>query len=188
MDRFSLVHVLSREGQELSSLHGRLDAARIGLLLPGLLRPGEIDDALLCGPEGFAEEATRALLAYGVPAERVQAERFIPTGQPSRRPAPPVAPDAPPAALLRVTVDGLTRQIPVAEGETLLEAGLRAGLDLPWSCRGGMCCTCRAQLTEGEAAMDQNWSLTPAEQAKGFVLTCQSRPKTRELALDYDAA
>jgi ring-1,2-phenylacetyl-CoA epoxidase subunit PaaE len=75
----------------------------------------------------------------------------------------------------------------MAEGETVLEAGLRAGIDVPWSCRGGMCCTCRARVTEGAVEMDQNYSLQPWETEAGFVLTCQSRPRTPLVAVDYDA-
>lgn len=82
----------------------------------------------------------------------------------------------------------MTRDVPLAQGETVLEAGLRAGLDLPWSCRGGMCCTCRARVTEGAAEMALNYSLQPWEVEGGYVLTCQSRPTTDRVALDYDTA
>jgi len=89
--------------------------------------------------------------------------------------------------MLELVLDGVTRSVPMAPGETVLEAGLRAGIDLPWSCRGGMCCTCRARVTQGEVAMDVNWSLQPWEIEAGFVLTCQSRPRTPGIAVDYDA-
>jgi ring-1,2-phenylacetyl-CoA epoxidase subunit PaaE len=78
--------------------------------------------------------------------------------------------------------------VPIAEGEAVLEAALRAGLDLPWSCRGGMCCTCRARLVEGTAEMRQNFSLEPWEREAGFVLTCQAVPTAPRLVVDYDAA
>jgi ring-1,2-phenylacetyl-CoA epoxidase subunit PaaE len=90
--------------------------------------------------------------------------------------------------MLEVVSEGVTRAVPMLPGETVLEAGLRAGLDLPWSCRGGMCCTCRAKVTGGEVAMDVNYSLQPWETQAGFVLTCQSRPRTPAVAVDYDAA
>jgi ring-1,2-phenylacetyl-CoA epoxidase subunit PaaE len=189
LDRFAVVHVLSREKHELESLHGRLDAARIQALLPGLVPPGAIAEAFLCGPAGLPEAATEALTALGVPAEHIHAERFTPSS-----PLPDaggrqriVAPGVPPAALADITIDGVTRRVPVAAGETVLEAGLRAGLDLPWSCRGGMCCTCRAKVERGEVEMATNYSLQPWETEAGFVLTCQSRPKTDRLTIDYDA-
>lgn len=188
LDRFSVVHVLSREKHELDTLHGRLDAARILALLPGLVPPGEIAEAFVCGPEGLADSATAALTALALPAERIHVERFTPAGgAPAPRRAPP-APQAQPAAMAEITLDGATRRVPMAEGETVLEAGLRAGLDLPWSCRGGMCCTCRAKVTEGAVEMAVNYSLQPWETEAGYVLTCQSRPTTATVAVDYDAA
>lgn len=187
--RFSLVHVLSREKHELAALHGRLDAARIATLLPGLVPLAEIDAAFLCGPAGLAEVATEALTGLGLGPERIHVERFTPMGGVvAPRPAPAPAPGAPPAAMAEITLDGVTRQVPMAEGETVLDAGLRAGMDLPWSCRGGMCCTCRAKVTEGEVEMALNWSLQPWEIEGGYVLTCQSRPKGDRVAVDYDAA
>jgi ring-1,2-phenylacetyl-CoA epoxidase subunit PaaE len=186
--RLAVVHVLSREKHELDALHGRLDAARIAALLPGLVSPGAIDAAFLCGPEGLAEAATSALAGLGVAPERIHVERFTPAAGFVPRAAPAIAPDAPPAAMAQITVEGVTREVPMAVGETLLDAGLRAGLDLPWSCRGGMCCTCRARVTEGVVEMAQNYSLQPWELDGGYVLTCQSRPTTARVVVDYDAA
>jgi ring-1,2-phenylacetyl-CoA epoxidase subunit PaaE len=190
LSRLAVVHVLSREKHELAALHGRLDRERVSALVPGLVRPGEIAAAFLCGPSGMAEAATEALVSLGVMPERIHVERFTPAGTVvvahARR--PDAAADAPPAAVLEVVSEGVTRAVPMLPGETVLEAGLRAGLDLPWSCRGGMCCTCRAKVTAGEVGMDVNYSLQPWETEAGFVLTCQSRPKTPAVAVDYDAA
>jgi len=187
--RFTVVHVLSREKHELAALHGRLDQDRIAALLPGLVSPAEVAAAFLCGPAGLAEAATAALAGFGVMPDRIHVERFTPAGgAPAPRPAGAPSPGAAPAAMLEVVVEGVTRTIPMLEGETVLQAGLRAGLDLPWSCRGGMCCTCRAKVTQGAVAMDVNYSLQPRETEAGFVLTCQSRPQTATLAVDYDAA
>ncbi len=188
LGRLAVVHVLSREKHELAALHGRLDAARIAALLPGLADPAAIDAAFLCGPTGLAEAATEALSGLGMPPERIHVERFTPAGETAAIRRPPAAADAPRRATAEITLDGVTRGVPVAEGETVLEAGLRAGMDLPWSCRGGMCCTCRAKVTEGEVDMALNYSLQPWETVAGFVLTCQSRPKSSHVALDFDAA
>lgn len=188
LDRLAVVHVLSREKHELENLHGRLDAPRIQALLPGLVPPGAIAEAFVCGPEGLPDSATQALTALGLPPEHIHVERFTPAGgAPTPRHAPPPAPDAAPAATAEITLDGATRQVPMLAGETVLEAGLRAGLDLPWSCRGGMCCTCRAKVTDGAVEMAQNYSLQPWETEAGFVLTCQSRPTTATVSVDYDA-
>ena len=189
--RLTVVHVLSREKHELAALHGRLDRERVASLVPGLVRPGEIAAAFLCGPSGLAEAATEALVSLGVAPERIHVERFTTAGgvalPAASRPGPAAVADAPPAAVLEVVSEGVTRTVPMLPDETVLEAGLRAGLDLPWSCRGGMCCTCRAKVTAGEVAMDVNYSLQPWETEAGFVLTCQSRPKTATVAVDYDA-
>ncbi len=189
LDRLALVHVLSREKHELAALHGRLDAPRIQALLPGLTPPAAIAEAFICGPEGLPAAATEALTALGLPPEHIHVERFTPAaGATAPRPAAPPALDAPPTATAAITLDGATREVPIAPGETLLEAGLRAGLDLPWSCKGGMCCTCRAKVTDGAVEMAQNYSLQPWETEAGFVLTCQSRPTTAQVSVDYDAA
>ncbi len=194
LTRLAVVHVLSREKHELAALHGRLDAERIAALLPGLAAPSSIDAAFLCGPAGLPEAGTAALATLGIPPDRIHTEHFTASSpSPAGALPPPLAgegrdggPDA--AALATITLDGVTRDIPLLPGETVLEAGLRAGMDLPWSCKGGMCCTCRAKVTEGAVDMFLNYSLQNWEIAAGYVLTCQSRPKTERLALDYDAA
>ncbi|CAA9262035.1 MAG: 1,2-phenylacetyl-CoA epoxidase, subunit E [uncultured Acetobacteraceae bacterium] len=191
--RLTVVHVLSGEKHELAALHGRLDRGRVSSLVSGLVRPGEIVAAFLCGPSGMAEAATEALVSLGVTPERIHVERFTPAGgvaapATAHRPGAAAPADARPVAMLEVVSEGVTRTVPVLPDETVLEAGLRAGLGLPWSCRGGMCCTCRAKVTGGEVAMDVNYSLQPWETEAGFVLTCQSRPKTPTVAVDYDAA
>jgi len=91
-----------------------------------------------------------------------------------------------PAATVRVRLAGSEHAFPLHDGETIVTAGLRHGLEVPYSCRGGMCCTCRAMLLEGEVTMDQNYSLEPWEMKAGYVLTCQSHPKTPTVAVDYD--
>lgn len=189
LSRFTIVHVLSGEKHELAALHGRLDAARITALLPGLVAPGALDAAFLCGPDGLAEDAASALATLGVVAERIHVERFIPAGgtPAPRRAIPEISGAGYSSATLTVVSEGVTREVAMQPGETVLEAGLRAGLDLPWSCRGGMCCTCRARVTDGAVAMDTNYSLQPWETEAGFVLTCQSRPTTAHVAVDYDA-
>ena len=97
-----------------------------------------------------------------------------------------IAPDAPPAHTALLTVDGKRREVPVAEGESILDAALRAGMDLPFACKGGMCSTCRAKVVEGEASMEVNYSLEPWEVEAGFVLTCQAHPKSARVVVDFD--
>ena len=93
---------------------------------------------------------------------------------------------APPKAIASLIIDGKRRDVPVAEGEAILDAASRAGLDLPFACKGGMCSTCRAKLIEGSARMEVNYSLEPWELEAGFILTCQARPTSETVVVDYD--
>lgn len=185
LDRFTLHHVLSREPQEITLLDGRIDADKISALLR-TLQPGEIDHAFLCGPGGLIENGKTALTQFGVPAERIHVEYFSTDGVPiAPRAAAAVTPDAQ-EATAEIMLNGARHAVPVRAGETIVDAGLRAGLEMPYSCHGGMCCTCRAKVTEGEVRMDLNYSLEPWELEAGYVLTCQAHPVTSRVVLDYD--
>ncbi len=187
LERLSVVHVLSREAQDVAVLNGRLDAAKLRAVLPTLVRPDAIGHALLCGPPGLIEDAQAVLCALGLPQERIHSERFFAAGStPAPRAAAAAAASAAPCAIATIVHDGAATDVPILEGERVLDAALRAGLDLPWSCRGGMCSTCRARVVEGQVEMAQNFSLEPWETEAGYVLTCQSRPLTPHLRVDYD--
>lgn len=185
MTRLSVLHMLSREQQDVALLSGRLDAEKVGLLLDHMV-PGPIDHALLCGPQPMIEGLLAPLQARLDPS-RVHVERFTP-GEGGRPPplrhAP--APGAPVIARATIVVEGGRREVHIAEGQTVLEAGIAAGMNLPFSCRGGMCCTCRARLVDGSAEMDVCYSLEPWELAAGYILTCQARPTSARLTVDYD--
>lgn len=188
LGRLSVFHVLSREEQDLPVLNGRLDADKIRLLLSRMVPPEAVDHIYVCGPPGLAEDVGAVAASLAVPAERVHVERFVSEfGGAPRPPAPKPAPGEVPAHLAALVVDGKRREVPVARGETVLEAALRAGLDLPYACKGGMCSTCRAKLVEGEVRMDVNYSLEPWELKAGFVLTCQAHPVTERVVVDFDA-
>ena len=187
MARFSVVHVLSREQQDIPVLNGRLDGAKVAALLPGLVPGGLPDVALLCGPGGMIEAVSAALVAAGMPPERVRSERFVAAGGPvpRARAKADIVPDAP-FATAAIVSDGVRTEVAVRADETVLAAALGAGLDLPYSCRAGMCSTCRARVTEGAVRMDLNYGLEPWETDAGYVLTCQARPTTPYVVVDYD--
>ena len=189
LGRFSVLHVLSGEDQEVPLCHGRIDAARTQALMEAFGPAETLDEALVCGPGDMAEAVPGALIAAGMPASRIRTERF--TGNPGQIIAPQtVAAEERAAGAAEVTVvlDGARRRFAMSfDGERIIDAGRRHGLDLPFSCKGGMCCTCRARLVSGRVDMLQNYSLERWELEAGFVLTCQSRPLTREVVLDYDA-
>jgi ring-1,2-phenylacetyl-CoA epoxidase subunit PaaE len=191
LDRFRLVHLLSRESQDVELLHGRLDPERLETLArTGLIRPAEADGIFLCGPGDMTDAAAEALKALGAPAERIHFERFTPAADaPPPKPASDAAREAAEAgATVSTILDGARRSFPLrGEGETVLEAAHKAGLELPYSCAGGMCCTCRCKVVEGEAEMAVNYSLEPWELEAGYLLACQARPSTDRLVLDFDA-
>jgi ring-1,2-phenylacetyl-CoA epoxidase subunit PaaE len=192
LDRLSIFHVLSREQQDIPILNGRLDKEKVSVLLRSIVPASIVDHAFICGPASMIDEIEGALLDLGMPGERIHVERFTPapvTG--ARRPAatakrPADAGAAEAAARATLILDGKAAEVPVASGETVLEAALRAGLDLPYSCRGGMCCTCRAKVVEGAVEMAVNYSLEPWEMQAGFVLTCQALPTADRVTIDYD--
>jgi ring-1,2-phenylacetyl-CoA epoxidase subunit PaaE len=186
--RFSVIHILSREASDMPLFAGRVTAAKLAELNAGAVRLAEIDEAFLCGPEGMVAEARAALQGFGVPAGRIKAELFTPSA-PRRTGTPASSAEAGAAPQARVTVmlDGKRQSFDLlASDESLVDAAHRQGIELPYSCKGGMCCTCRCRVESGEAEMAVNYSLEAWEIAAGFTLACQARPKTPELALDFD--
>ncbi len=187
VDRLSVFHVLSREAQDISILNGHLNGEKVKLLLRTIVPVETVDHAFICGPEAMIDEAEAALKAMGMDPHRIHVERFTPAEAGAGRPAPRIAPaDATPTATAEIILDGSRQSFPVAEGEAIVDAALRAGLDLPYSCKGGMCCTCRAKVVEGEVELLQNYSLEPWEIEAGYTLTCQAVPRSRRVVVDYD--
>jgi ring-1,2-phenylacetyl-CoA epoxidase subunit PaaE len=186
MQRFSVFHVISGEEQDIPILHGRLDGEKVRVLLRSLVPAASVDHVFICGPTGMSEDIEATCRAIGLAEDRIHVERFVSGLGGKPRAKAVIAPSAPPKAIASLTVDGKRRDVPVAEGESILDAALRAGMDLPFACKGGMCSTCRAYLVEGEAPMDVNYSLEPWELKAGFILTCQARPKSGKVVVDYD--
>jgi ring-1,2-phenylacetyl-CoA epoxidase subunit PaaE len=186
MGRLSVFHVLSQEEQDLPILHGRLDRDKVAVLLRSMVPAAAIDHLFICGPVAMSEEIAATCEELGVSADRVHVERFVSGLGGKPRPKTVIAPEAPPKAIASLIVDGKRRDVPVADGEAILDAALRAGVDLPYACRGGMCSTCRARIVEGETQMDVNYSLEPWELQAGFVLTCQAHPISDRVVVDYD--
>ncbi len=191
LQRFRLVHILSREGQDVDLLHGRLDADRIRLFAErGLFDPAATTTFFLCGPGNMIETGREALEGLGVAPEQVRFELFT-TGREGLENIKPVSEQAKrvasEGASIDAVLDGAVRSFTMGEDDdNVIDAAHRQGIELPFSCKGGMCCTCRAKLREGEVEMAHNYSLEPWELKAGFVLTCQSRPLTSKVVLDYD--
>ena len=187
LDRLAVLHVLSREAQDVPLLNGHLDGEKVRALLGTMVPVASVDHAFICGPAAMIDDVQATLRGLGLPEDRIHVERFVSSEGGRPRPAPvAVAPDAPPAHVAALIVDGKRREVPVAEGEAILDAAIRSGVDLPFACKGGMCATCRARLVEGTATMDVNYSLEPWEVSAGYVLTCQAHPTTPRVVVDYD--
>jgi ring-1,2-phenylacetyl-CoA epoxidase subunit PaaE len=186
MQRFSLFHVISGEEQDIPILHGRLDGEKVRVLLRSLVPAASVDHVFICGPAGMSEDIEATCRDIGIANEKIHVERFVSEFGGKPRPKKIVPVGAPPKAVASLIIDGKRREVPIAEDEAILDAALRAGMDLPFACKGGMCSTCRAKLVEGEAAMDVNYSLEPWELKAGFILTCQAKPVSEKIVVDYD--
>jgi len=186
MQRLSIFHVISGEEQDIPILHGRLDGEKVRVLLRALVPAASVDHVFICGPTGMSEDIEATCRDIGIAAELIHVERFVSGLGGKPRPKAVIAATAPAKAMASLIIDGKRREVPVAEGEAILDAALRAGMDLPFACRGGMCSTCRAKLVEGDARMEVNYSLEPWELEAGFILTCQARPVSARVVVDYD--
>ncbi len=184
LGRFVLITVFSRESQDVDLFNGRLDGDKVRVLADTLLPVDDIDAAFVCGPGGMIDSVASALTALGLPADRLHVERF---GEPVDASAARPVDEIRASAQVVVVLDGVRREVPfAADDASILDAAVRQGLDLPYSCKGGMCCTCRCRVLEGEVTMQKNYSLDAADVAAGFVLGCQARPVGGRVVVSYD--
>jgi ring-1,2-phenylacetyl-CoA epoxidase subunit PaaE len=183
--RMHVVHVLSREPQEVELFNGRLDADRLRVLVPATVDVATVDHWWLCGPFGLVEGAMTVLTDLGVERSRMHRELFYVEEVP---PAEVHHLDAPAGAGAEVTVvlDGRTSTVTVPSGMAILDGAQKLRPDLPFACKGGVCGTCRARVTSGAVTMRRNYALEDDEVAAGYVLTCQSLPTTDAVTVDYD--
>lgn len=188
LERLALIFVTSRERQEIDAFNGRIDRARMLELCKGWIELDATDYVFLCGPESMMDGVAHALRECHFPPEHTFVERFVTDGQVARerRERAQAAPER--IVHASVVLDGATRTFEIRKDvESVLDAGLRQGIDLPFSCKGGICSSCRAQLVAGEVDMDVHFALEDYEVRSGVVLMCQSHPVSDELALDVDA-
>lgn len=188
LDRFSVVHVLEEEEKEFALFTGRLDQAKCAELLALVDDPRSVDAWFVCGPAPMMDAVEAALGALGVAAEKIMLERFTanaPDAQVVRRVQKILAQH--PAAEMRVRLEG--RRVALsfrAKHGNILDSVRAGGLRAPYACKGGVCGTCRAKLTQGQVEMANNFTLTAKELADGYILTCQSIPITAKVTLSYD--
>ncbi len=184
LTRLAMQTVFSRELVDSPLQAGRLDTDKVAALLR---LAGPVDQAFVCGPHAMNDEVEAALKAAGIEAGCIHVERFgVPPEVAAAINHAPQVGDAP-TAVITIVRDGLTRDVPFgAVDDSILSAAARAGLDVPYSCRSGVCATCRAKLVAGQVRMDRNFALEKADLDAGFVLTCQAHPLTPQVTVSFD--
>ena len=189
LERLQLFNFLTREPVEIELFSGRLDADRLDRLFSEVISPASFDVAYLCGPESMISDCRTALTGAGMPDSAVKFELFTSSSTPSEEArVDPVLSSSDGEVDVSVILDGITTSVPVKRsGKSILEAALDAGVDLPFSCQGGVCCTCRCKMTAGKASMDVNFALEEYEVENGYVLACQSHPEgDGPFVMDFD--
>jgi ring-1,2-phenylacetyl-CoA epoxidase subunit PaaE len=184
--RLELVHVLSREPRDVELFSGRLDAGRLRRLLTLLVPLRSIDHVWLCGPFGLITDARAVLGELGFPKDRVHFELFfVDEPPPEVHHAEAVIEGR--TSDVTIVLDGRTTTAAMPQDQSVLDAAAAIRSDLPFACKGGVCGTCRARVTAGEVVMRRNYALSDDEVERGFVLTCQSRPVSAAVTVDFDA-
>ncbi|AHI23473.1 1,2-phenylacetyl-CoA epoxidase subunit PaaE [Corynebacterium vitaeruminis] len=189
-NRFAAHHVLSRENRINPLFTGRIDQEKLQTLLDKVLNASNVDEWFLCGPFDLVQLCRDTLSERGVDPSQVRYELFTTGEKPENNTGRLIVVD-PGDEVYEISfhLDGLSGSIqsPVSAHETILNAALRSRPDVPYACAGGVCGTCRAKVTEGEFEMDENYALEPEEVEQGYVLTCQTRPKSSHISVDFDA-
>lgn len=187
MDRFTLINILSREKTETPVSTGRIDNDKLAEL-SRLIPYNRIDEYFVCGPEEMIFTVRDFLEQKGVPSRHIHFELFTTPGQQIKQTNTSQATDTGAVSQVSVQVDGRTISFPMSltSDMSVLDAALAQGADLPYACKGGVCCTCKARVIEGAVSMDVHWGLEPEEIEQGYILTCQSHPTTDKLVVDFD--
>lgn len=189
LGRFSVIHVLETDAQDIDLFTGRFDAAKMKALFAGWIDPKSVDTAFICGPEPMMLAIAASLRDHGLTDAQIKFELFA-SGQPGRAKAKPVSKadlTAGNATSATVTLDGTTRSFQMPrQGQSILEAAIDNALDAPYSCKAGVCSTCRCKVLEGEVEMMTNHALEDYEVRAGYVLSCQSYPTTDKVVVTFD--
>lgn len=191
MNRFTVYHILSREHMDVPLFNGRISAKKAEEFGERLIDISAMDEAFICGPEEMILSVREKLIEMGMPSANVHMELFSSPDQPKvahQKWAAEHKEDTGFKSKVSIRLDGVTFDMELGyNDESILDAALKAGADLPYACKGGVCCTCRAKVIKGEVDMEVNYALEHDEVEKGFILTCQSHPKTEHVIVDFDA-
>jgi len=188
LSRFTLIHVLSREKTDAPINSGKINAEKLEEL-GKLIDYRSMDEIFICGPEEMIFTTENFLINKKIDKKKIHFELFTTPG--TKKPVDgnqkTVVTDQSPKSKITIKADGRSFDFELAfDGDTILNTALKQGADLPFACKGGVCASCRAKLIEGEVEMEMNWALEPEEVQQGFILTCQSHPKTEKVIIDFD--
>jgi ring-1,2-phenylacetyl-CoA epoxidase subunit PaaE len=187
LDRLSVIHVMSREKQDIDLFNGRIDAEKFSLLAEQWISLADVDHAFICGPHSMMIQISECLKSFGMPSDHIHRELFGVTGTQAARKRSVGELVSTDMCEVTVIVDGNHQTFSMSrDQQSVLDAGLEQGIDLRYACKGGICASCRCKLIEGQVDMDANYSLEDYEVARGFVLSCQAFPTTDKLVLDFD--
>jgi ring-1,2-phenylacetyl-CoA epoxidase subunit PaaE len=189
MTRFSVYHILTKELTSVDIFSGRVDAAKCVAFGRHFFDIREVDGAFICGPELMIHDVKDALVQMGLAADRIRFELFgsgaFKSSRKEERDDVRVGEDK--MSKVTIRIDGHEADFQIGyQGQAVLDVAMQGGLDIPYSCKGGVCSTCRALVVEGKVHMDIQYGLEPDEVDAGYVLTCQAHPRSERLILDYD--
>ena len=186
LDRFTLVHVLSRELTDAVVNYGRIDADKLRSI-EHIVRFEDFDDVFICGPEQMIFSTAGFLESKGLDKSRIHFELFTTPGQTKIETNLLKETQEQSESSITIRLDGRSIEFPLNyAGDSVLDAALKKGADLPYACKGGVCCSCRAKLIEGKVEMTVNYALEEDEVAQGFILTCQAHPRSEKVVIDFD--
>jgi ring-1,2-phenylacetyl-CoA epoxidase subunit PaaE len=187
MQRLNCINILSRERTDAAINYGRINMEKLESL-KHVLNFKTFDGAYICGPEEMIFASSAFLEKEGIEKTKIHFELFTTPGQKENTiKKEKVEVDNSPKSNITVKLDGRTFDFTLGyKADCILDAALAKGADLPYACKGGVCCTCRAKLIEGKVHMDVNYALEEEEIAQGFILTCQSHPLTEKVVIDFD--
>jgi ring-1,2-phenylacetyl-CoA epoxidase subunit PaaE len=189
LGRFRVFHVLSAEPNDIELFHGRIDSVKIDGFCKAFINAESIDEVFVCGPEPMIRSVRETMAQLGVKEENIHFELFASPDQSAPKSSSKSEEKKPTGKVSQISVIYDGQQVDFAmpiDGTPILDAAQRHGLDIPFSCKGGMCCTCRAHVSEGKTEMKVNYALEPGEVEAGFVLTCQAHPISERVVVDFD--
>lgn len=187
LTRFNLIHILSQEKTDDEFHYGRIDEKKLAAL-GNIFNLANVDDIFICGPQQLVIDTENFFVSQGIAQKKIHKELFTAKASVKNNISTKKESETN-KSQITITVDGRQTELELAidSEESILDAAIKKGADLPYACKGGMCCTCKAKLVEGEVSMDVHWGLEEEEIEKGFILTCQSHPKTTKVVIDFDS-